>query len=268
MLSASTLMDSGKVLLGMVVGIIALFFNQNEKTEMNKTGQMLGLRTAAYTVPDLQKAKKWYSNAFETEPYFDEDFYVGFSIGGYELGLVPVDGEKKGKCENVLTYWGVNDIEKTYKYLLDNGATEGEAPTDVGEGLMVAHVFDPWSNAIGIIYNPYFKIAEANSSEAVVEWAPFKLRDEVNEAKLKSVSDQLQNEFLVKQKGFVKRELLKKGEKEWVDLVYWESQNDANNAMKSSESSTFCKAYFELMDMSNQDDNSNGVSHLKVIEKY
>lgn len=33
-----------------------------------------GLRTTIYQVPDLQAAKKWYTKAFETEPYFDKPF--------------------------------------------------------------------------------------------------------------------------------------------------------------------------------------------------
>ena len=41
---------------------------------------MLGLRTTAYIVKDLVGAKAWYAEAFKTEPYFDEPFYVGFNI--------------------------------------------------------------------------------------------------------------------------------------------------------------------------------------------
>ena len=44
---------------------------------------MLGLRTTIYKVDDLAKAKEWYAKAFETQPYFDEPFYVGFNIQGY-----------------------------------------------------------------------------------------------------------------------------------------------------------------------------------------
>ena len=55
---------------------------------------MKGIRTVIYKQPDLAKAKQWYSKAFKTEPYFDEPFYVGFNIGGYELGLLP-EPEKK-----------------------------------------------------------------------------------------------------------------------------------------------------------------------------
>ncbi len=119
---------------------------------------MLGLRTTAYIVSDLDEAKAWYAKAFKSEPYFDEPFYVGFNISGYELGLMPEGDEVNVKGENILSYWGVEDIQNEYKRLLDLGATEHEKPTNVGGELMVASVKDPWQNIIGIIYNPYFKL--------------------------------------------------------------------------------------------------------------
>ncbi len=44
---------------------------------------ILGLRTLIYQDSDLDAAKAWYTRAFGQAPYFDEPFYVGFSIGGY-----------------------------------------------------------------------------------------------------------------------------------------------------------------------------------------
>ena len=120
---------------------------------------MLGLRTTIYKVSDLAKAKAWYIKAFDVEPYFDEPFYVGFNIMGYELGLLPEEGSTS-KGTNVISYWGVEDIHKTYQHLMELGATENEKPTNVGGELMVASVLDPWQNAIGIIYNPYFKLPD------------------------------------------------------------------------------------------------------------
>lgn len=117
---------------------------------------MLGLRTTIYLVPDLNSAKEWYSKAFTTVPYFDEPFYVGFNIGGFELGLLPNEKPTIGSPENVLSYWGVEDIESTYQRLLNLGATTHEAPHSVGGPLLVATVRDPWDNIIGLIYNPAF----------------------------------------------------------------------------------------------------------------
>ncbi|RZV60216.1 MAG: VOC family protein, partial [Flavobacteriaceae bacterium] len=114
---------------------------------------MLGLRTTGYIVKDLSEAKDWYTKAFKVEPYFDEPFYVGFNIAGYELGLMPEGDTPNIKGENILSYWGVEDIQKAYERLLELGATAHEKPTNVGGDLMVASVFDPWKNIIGIIYN-------------------------------------------------------------------------------------------------------------------
>jgi predicted enzyme related to lactoylglutathione lyase len=126
---------------------------------MDKT-KILGLRTTIYKVGDINKAKEWYAKAFATQPYFDEPFYVGFSIGGYELGLQPEDNPTIDKLESVVSYWGVDNIVDTYKKLISLGATENEPPYNVGDDLMTATVKDPFGNVIGLIYNPHFKIKE------------------------------------------------------------------------------------------------------------
>jgi len=117
-----------------------------------------GLRTIIYKVPDLVKAKAWYSVAFNVLPYFDEPFYVGFNIGGYELGLDPdLTDVKAGN--NVITYWGVNYADAAFKSLIEKGAREHEAVHEVGEGIYVGSVHDPFGNIIGIIENPHFRAA-------------------------------------------------------------------------------------------------------------
>lgn len=119
---------------------------------------ILGLRTAIYKVANINTATKWYSDVFLTQPYFDEPFYVGFNIGGYELGLQPEEEEVHTKAESVLTYWGVEDIEAEYQRFLDLGAVPHNEPENVGGEIMVASVKDPWGNIIGLIYNPEFKL--------------------------------------------------------------------------------------------------------------
>lgn len=119
---------------------------------------MLGLRTIVYRVDDLVKAKEWYMKAFNAEPYFDTPYYIGFDIGGFELGLHPKEKEAGTDQGTVLSYWGVEDIHEVYNTLIALGATEHERPNNVGEDIMVASVYDPWKNIIGIIYNPDFKL--------------------------------------------------------------------------------------------------------------
>lgn len=119
--------------------------------------EFLGLRTVIYFVPDIEIAKQWYTDAFCTAPYFDMPFYVGFNIGGYELGLQPDEKNQTGKTENIQTYWGVNDVQASYERMVLLGAASFQPAQDVGEGIIVAAVKDPWDNIIGIIYNPHFK---------------------------------------------------------------------------------------------------------------
>ena len=121
---------------------------------------MLGLRTTIYKVGDISKAKEWYSKVFGTAPYFDQSFYVGFNIGGYELGLQPENKPTTEKAESVVAYWGVNHISEEYNRLIQLGALENEQPYNVGGEIMTATVKDPWGNIIGLIYNPQFKLKE------------------------------------------------------------------------------------------------------------
>lgn len=128
---------------------------------------ILGLRSAIYLVPDLAKARKWYAEVLGKAPYFDEPSYVGFDAGGYELGLFPEQNYKPeagatkaesgdNKAPSVMTYWGVENIEEAHKRLLSLGARPAEAITDVGGGIKLATVIDPFGNTFGIIQNPHF----------------------------------------------------------------------------------------------------------------
>ena len=117
----------------------------------------LGLRTTIYKVANITKAKEWYSRAFDTEAYFDQPFYVGFNIAGYELGLQPEENPSP-KSDNVVAYWGVDDVHIAFSRLLELGATEHEPPQNVGGQIIVATLKDPWENVIGLIYNPEFSL--------------------------------------------------------------------------------------------------------------
>lgn len=117
----------------------------------------LGLRTFGFKVNDIEAAKHWYTKVLDVEPYFDMPFYVGYNVAGYEFGLQQTD-DTLTYGNNTATYMGVEDVNTTYEMLLAAGATEYEKPQDVGEGIIIAAVRDPWGNVFGIIYNPHFKL--------------------------------------------------------------------------------------------------------------
>lgn len=114
---------------------------------------ILGLRTVIYPAPDLSAAKRWYTEMLGVAPYFDEPFYVGFSVGGFELGLLP---DAAPATSGPQPLWGVSNIDAAYARLMKLGASPLEPIAEVGAGIKVAAVVDPFGNRLGIIENPQF----------------------------------------------------------------------------------------------------------------
>jgi predicted enzyme related to lactoylglutathione lyase len=115
-----------------------------------------GIYTVTYYVPDIARATEWYSRAFGIAPYFEEPYYVGFDVAGYELGLQPEEGDSGAGPGGVIAYWGVADADEALAWLLSIGAAPHAAVQDVGGGVRTASVLDPFGNVVGIIENPQF----------------------------------------------------------------------------------------------------------------
>ena len=147
--------------LFVVLSLANVSFQQQNKPAsvgIKEKEMFQGLRTVIYNVDNLDKAKAWYTEALGTKPYFDQPFYVGFNVGGFELGLDPdMSGVSKGN--NAVAYWGVKDAVASYKRMLELGAKKHSDVYDVGSGVRVATVTDPFGNVFGIIENPHFKVA-------------------------------------------------------------------------------------------------------------
>jgi predicted enzyme related to lactoylglutathione lyase len=115
----------------------------------------LGLRSLINPAPDLAASKAFYTAMLGKEPYFDEPFYVGYSVGGYELGLWPAGDPAVGP----VTYWGVDNIDTALVDVLALGATARGEITDVGESIRMIELTSPTGDIFGLIENPNF-IAE------------------------------------------------------------------------------------------------------------
>ena len=118
-----------------------------------------GLRTVIYRAKDLPKAKTWYAAVLGIEPYFSEPFYVGFNVGGFELGLDPDARDLTEGTGGVIAYWGVDNADTALAHVIALGATPHRDVQDVGGGIRVASVTDPFGNILGIIENPHFKLS-------------------------------------------------------------------------------------------------------------
>lgn len=117
----------------------------------------LGLRTIIYPAPDLAASKAWFIALLGIDPYFDEPFYVGFNVAGYELALDPAADPSRGP----LTYWGVADASDALTWLLEAGAAPHGAVREVGDGIQVASVVEPGGSILAVIANPHFVLPAA-----------------------------------------------------------------------------------------------------------
>jgi predicted enzyme related to lactoylglutathione lyase len=113
-----------------------------------------GLRTVIYPAPDLDATKQWWTAMLGIAPYFDQPFYVGFNVGGYELALMP-DADP---ADGALVYWGVHDVAEAVAAATAAGSTEHTPVADVGDGIVTATVRTPDGTILGLISNPNFTL--------------------------------------------------------------------------------------------------------------
>jgi predicted enzyme related to lactoylglutathione lyase len=159
--SAFTMVVSVICLSAFLAGRVDVSAAKSVRGDAKEHPMFLGLRTAVYDAPDIAKAKAWYSKVLGVQPYFDQPFYVGFNVGGYELGILPAKDAAAKRARAGAAYWGVEDAPAAYKRLVEMGATPLEEIQDVGGGILIGAVRDPFGNVLGIIQNPSFKPGEA-----------------------------------------------------------------------------------------------------------
>ena len=105
-----------------------------------------------------------------------------------------------------------------------------------------------------------------NAGETAVEWAPFIKAASVTDEQLVSAANTVNSDFLINQKGFIKRELIKKNEHEYADIIYWKTKTDAITAGENVSTCTKCNEYFKLMEMGVKA--GEGFSHYTIIKSW
>ena len=101
-----------------------------------------------------------------------------------------------------------------------------------------------------------------------VEWAPYIKSSNVTDVELIKIADKLNLEFLSLQKGFIKRELIKKSETEYADIIHWDTQADAISAGGKAETCAVCAEYFKLMDAEASSSAGAGFSYYSILKSW
>ncbi len=79
--------------------------------------------------------------------------------------------------------------------------------------------------------------------------APIKLAEGISEADLLAASDKFQIEFVDKEPGVLRRELVAKPDGGYLDIVQFRSREDAMQVMEKEKTSAVCHAFFSIMDL-------------------
>lgn len=99
-----------------------------------------------------------------------------------------------------------------------------------------------------------------------VEWAPFTALPEVTENQVLEAAENFENQFLSQQKGYIRRELLKGKDNNWVDLLHWQSEESAAQAFAAAGKHEACGHYFSLMQM--DESAESGVAHFTQLRSW
>ena len=76
----------------------------------------------------------------------------------------------------------------------------------------------------------------------------YKLQESVSEEDFLRASKKCNDEVLSKQKGFISWDVLRDGDT-WIDLVKWETADDAKNAETAGAENPVAGEFYSFMDM-------------------
>jgi len=108
-----------------------------------------------------------------------------------------------------------------------------------------------------------------NAQDSIsVEWAPFVKAKGITDKQLVNAANSVNLEFLSKQVGFIKRELIKKNDLEYADVIHWSSKQEALKAGEKVFDCEKCNEYFKLMDMQASANAGSGFSHYIILKSW
>ena len=99
--------------------------------------------------------------------------------------------------------------------------------------------------------------------------AKIKLAKGKTEADLLAASQKFQKEFASKQPGIIRRELVRKGNGDFLDIVQFTSMAAVEDVMEKEKTSPVCHEFFAVMDMGDEDgDDMEGVEICQSLQVF
>jgi predicted enzyme related to lactoylglutathione lyase len=107
------------------------------------------IKSIVYPSSNLKEDVVFWTKLLGKEPYFNEHYYVGFKLAGYELGLDP-NAIAEGVTQPI-TYWSVDDIEAEVTRLSALGMKLHEPIQELSSDVKIAKLKDANGYFLGIV---------------------------------------------------------------------------------------------------------------------
>jgi hypothetical protein len=111
-------------------------------------------------------------------------------------------------------------------------------------------------------------VSSIAQNSIAVEWAPYIKLLNVSDEELIEAAEKVNSDFLSLQKGFLKRELVKKSTTEYADIIHWNTKADAVSASLKVENCAVCSEYFKLMNMEASSSAGAGFAHYNILKTW
>lgn len=123
-----------------------------------------GLANLNLVADDMPSAIGWYTQVFDSEPYFvrpesGPPQYAEWRFGDDDDEFALMDSRYRPVLPSpggALVRLHVDDVHASFERLLELGATSFDPITQRGEGWWSAAVSDPFGNLIGLIQSPHW----------------------------------------------------------------------------------------------------------------
>ena len=107
------------------------------------------IKSIVYPSSNIEADVAFWTKVLGIEPYFNEHYYVGFKVDGYELGL-DQNAIPEGISQPV-TYWGIADIEEEVSRLVGLGMTLHEPIQELSSGVKIGKLKDASGYMFGVV---------------------------------------------------------------------------------------------------------------------
>ncbi len=88
------------------------------------------------------------------------------------------------------------------------------------------------------------------NKKLIVEIAQFKLASGVTDEEFIKEAEMVQKNFLEKQNGYIDRELLKDKDGQWIDILHWNSMEEAQRAAEVMMKEPTTQGFMQKIDPS------------------